>query len=182
MGKVKTRLAAAIGDAKAYSIYLLLSEHTRAIVDGLPQEKALYYSDYIDVDDAWPNQRYQKFLQSGVDLGEKMKNAFKAAFDSGYKSVCIIGTDCLDLTNKIVSQAFRTLLTHDVVIGPAVDGGYYLLGMKYLHSSLFINKEWGGDTVLTDTLRDVELLGLTFFQLELLNDIDRVEDLPSNFR
>lgn len=182
LGKVKTRLAAAIGDAKAYSIYLLLSEHTRTVVEGLPQEKALYYSDYIDDDDAWSNERYQKFLQSGVDLGEKMENSFKAAFDSGYKSVCIIGTDCLDLTNKIVSQAFRALSTHDVVIGPAVDGGYYLLGMSYLYSSLFKNKEWGSKTVLTDTLSDVQLLGLTCFQLELLNDIDRVEDLPSNFR
>jgi hypothetical protein len=182
LGKVKTRLAAAIGDAKAYSIYLLLSEHTRTVADGLPQKKALYYSDYIDVDDEWSNQRYQKFLQSGVNLGEKMENAFKAGFDSGYKSVCIIGTDCLDLTDKIVRQAFRTLLTHDVVIGPAVDGGYYLLGMNHLHSSLFKNKEWGGDTVLTDTLREIQLLGLTWFQLELLNDIDRLEDLPSSFR
>jgi rSAM/selenodomain-associated transferase 1 len=182
LGKVKTRLAAVIGDAKAYSIYLLLSEHTRSVVDGLPQQKALYYSDYVDVDDAWSNNSYQKLLQSGGDLGEKMENAFKAGFNSGYKSICIIGTDCLDLTEKIVIEAFQTLLTNDVVIGPAVDGGYYLLGMNYLHPELFKNKVWGSDTVLTDTLHDIALLGLTSFQLQLLNDIDRIEDLPPNFR
>jgi rSAM/selenodomain-associated transferase 1 len=182
LGKVKTRLAAAIGDAKAYSIYLLLSEHTRRVVDGLPQQKALYYSDYVDVDDAWSNNSYQKFLQSSGDLGEKMENAFKAGFNSGYESICIIGTDCLDLTEKIVSEAFRTLLTNDVVIGPAADGGYYLLGMKSLHPELFKNKAWGSHTVLTDTLGDVALLGLTSFQLQLLNDIDRIEDLPPSFR
>lgn len=182
LGKVKTRLAAAIGDAKAYSIYLLLSEHTRTVVDDLPHQKALYYSDYVDVDDAWSNNSYQKLLQSGGDLGEKMENAFKTGFNSGYKSICIIGTDCLDLNARIVSEAFRKLLTHDVVIGPAVDGGYYLLGLNHLHSALFKNKGWGGHTVLTETLHDIKLLGLTFFQLELLNDIDRAEDLPSNFR
>lgn len=182
LGKVKTRLAAAIGDAKAYSIYLLLSEHTRTVVDDLPHQKALYYSDYVDIDDAWSNKSYQKLLQSGGDLGEKMENAFKTGFNSGYKSICIIGTDCLDLNGRIVSEAFRKLLTHDVVIGPAVDGGYYLLGMNHLHSNLFKNKEWGGNAVLTDTLDDIKLLGLTFFQLKLLNDIDRAEDLPLNFR
>ena len=182
LGKVKTRLAATIGDAKAYSIYLLLSEHTRRVVDGLPQQKALYYSDYVDVDDAWANNSYQKLLQSGRDLGEKMENAFKAGFNSGYKSICIIGTDCLELTEKIVTEAFQTLLTYDVVIGPAVDGGYYLLGMNTLHPELFKNKAWGGETVLTDTLYDIRILGLTSFQLPLLNDIDRIEDLPPNFR
>lgn len=181
LGKVKTRLAAAIGDAKAYSIYLLLSEHTRSVVDRLPQQKALYYSDFIDRDDAWSNDEYHKFVQSGSDLGEKMENAFKAGFNAGFKSICIIGTDCLELSEKVVTEAFRKLLTHDVVVGPAVDGGYYLLGMNYLHSILFKDKKWGTKTVLTDTLKDIRLLGLTVFELELLNDIDRVEDLPPNF-
>ncbi len=182
LGKVKTRLAASIGDAKAYAIYLLLAQHTRSITQDLPQNKALYYSDYIDTEDAWSNNRFQKFLQSGEDLGEKMENAFKAGFNFGYKSICIIGTDCLDLTGQIISEAFRQLLSHDVVIGPAVDGGYYLLGMNYLHEALFKNKKWSTESVLTNTLDDAEVSGLSVFQLQVLNDIDRIEDLPLRFK
>jgi rSAM/selenodomain-associated transferase 1 len=181
LGKVKTRLAAAIGDGKAYSIYLLLAEHTRSVVEQLPMDKALYYSDFIDKDDTWSNATFQKFLQSGNDLGEKMQNAFKSGFTTGYKTICIIGTDCIDLNASIISEAFRKLLTHDVVIGPAVDGGYYLLGMNRLHRQLFENKMWGTDTVFSDTLSDIKLLGLTCWQLQVLNDVDRVEDLPPDF-
>jgi uncharacterized protein len=182
LGKVKTRLAASIGDGRAYSIYLLLAEHTRKVVEGLRWQKAVYYSSYIDTDDAWSNSDYQKFLQVGNELGEKMQNAFETGFKSGYKSICIIGTDCLDLTGKIVDQAFRQLLSHDVVIGPAVDGGYYLLGMNSLYPTVFKNKSWGRNTVLTETLHDLNVLRLRYCQLELLNDIDRVEDLPPNFQ
>lgn len=181
LGKVKTRLAAAIGDGKAYSIYLLLAEHTRSVVEQLPMDKALYYSDFIDEDDTWLNGTFQKFLQSGNDLGEKMQNAFKSGFSSHYKSICIIGTDCIDLNANIISEAFRKLLTHDVVIGPAVDGGYYLLGMNRLHRELFENKMWGTDTVFSDTLSDIKLLGLACWELQVLNDVDRVEDLPPDF-
>lgn len=182
LGKVKTRLAATIGDAKAYSTYLLLCEHTRSIVKKLPVHKALYYSNYIEIEDNWSKDVGQKFLQSGQDLGEKMESAFRSGFDYGYKSICIIGTDCLDLTPRIVKEAFRKLLTHDVVIGPAVDGGYYLLGMNHLQPILFKNKSWGSSNVLGETLRDLKLLGLSPWQLDPLNDIDREEDLPMNFR
>lgn len=180
LGKVKTRLAASIGDAKAFAIYLLLAQHTRNITDGLPQQKALYYSDYIDTEDVWSNQKFQKFMQSGEDLGDKMHNAFQVGFNFGYKSICIIGTDCLDLTEQIIAEAFQHLLTHDVVIGPAADGGYYLLGMNSLHESFFKNKAWSTESVLTHTLHDANSAGLSVFQLQVLTDIDRVEDLPAN--
>ena len=182
LGKVKTRLAATIGDAKAYSIYLLLSEHTRNIVEKLTLQKVLYYSDFIDTEDNWSTAVNEKLVQSGNDLGEKMETAFRTGFTSGYKSICIIGTDCLDLSTRIIKEAFRKLLTHDVVIGPAVDGGYYLLGMNYLHPIVFKNKNWGSNSVLTETLYDLQMSGLSFWQLETLNDIDREEDLPPNFR
>lgn len=182
LGKVKTRLAATIGDAKAYSIYLLLSEHTRYVVEKLPFHKILYYSDFVDPDDNWSTAVHEKLTQSGDDLGEKMETAFRTGFSCGYKSICVIGTDCLDLNARIIKEAFRKLLTHDVVIGPAVDGGYYLLGMNYLHPAVFKNKNWGSNSVLTETLNDLKMSGLSFWQLETLNDIDRAEDLPLNFR
>ena len=182
LGKVKTRLAASIGDAKAYSIYLLLAEHTRNIVEKLMLHKILYYTDFIDPEDNWSTAIDEKQLQLGNDLGEKMETAFKTGFDSGYKSICIIGTDCLDLNTRTIKEAFRKLSTHDVVIGPAVDGGYYLLGMNHLHPVVFKNKDWGTNSVLSDTLHDLKISGLSFWQLVTLNDIDRVEDLPPNFR
>lgn len=182
LGKVKTRLAASIGDSKAYAIYLLLAQHTRNITEGLPQEKALYYSEFIDTEDAWSNHKFRKFIQFGEDLGARMYNAFEAGFNFGYKSICIIGTDCLDLTKEIIAEAFQHLSTNDVVIGPAADGGYYLLGMNSLHESLFKNKKWSSDSVLTHTLHDVISAGLSVFQLQILTDIDRVQDLPANFK
>ena len=181
LGKVKTRLASSIGEAKAFSIYLLLAEHTRRITEHLGVYKVVFYSDYIDVDDSWANSVYQKRLQLGMDLGERMANAFKFGFSEGYKSICIIGTDCFELTGSIVEEAFRKLLTHDVVIGPANDGGYYLLGMNYLCNKLFENKKWSSSSVLADTLADTRMLGLTSWQLEKLTDVDEEKDLPQHF-
>ena len=181
IGKVKTRLASSIGDAKAFSIYLLLAEHTRRITERLDVHKVVFYSDYIDADDSWANNTYQKKLQLGMDLGERMANAFDFGFREGYKSICIIGTDCFELTGSIVDEAFRKLLTHDVVIGPANDGGYYLLGMNYPCIKLFENKKWSSSSVLADTLTDTRMLGLTSWQLEKLTDVDEEKDLPQHF-
>jgi uncharacterized protein len=181
LGKVKTRLASSIGDAKAFSIYLLLAEHTRKITEHLGVHKVVFYSDYIDLDDSWSQDVYQKRLQMGADLGERMENAFRLGFNEGYKSICIIGTDCLELTRNVIEDAFRKLLTHDIVIGPANDGGYYLLGMNYLCNKLFQNKQWSTSTVLADTVADTRMLGLTSWQLETLTDVDEEKDLPQHF-
>lgn len=182
LGKVKTRLAASIGDAKAYSIYLLLCEHTISITEKLTVPKALYYSDFIDRNDNWSNNTFQKYTQTGDDIGEKMANAFRLGFNNGYRSICIIGTDCLDLTSSIINEAFRKLLTHDVVIGPANYGCYYLMGMNFLHGELFTDKKWGTTEVLEDTFHTIKLLGLSYWELEPLNHIDDEKDLPINFR
>ena len=182
LGKVKTRLAAQIGDAKAFSIYLLLADHTRRITEKLPVHKALFYSDHIDKKDNWPNRKYKKHVQSGKDLGDKMMNSFEAGFTAGYKSICIIGSDCLELTGKIIEEAFVKLKNHDAVIGPARDGGYYLLGMTKLYPHLFQNKNWSTDTVLSSTLDDFKTLGLDFWELKPLNDVDEEIDLPAHFR
>jgi len=181
LGKVKTRLAASIGEAKAYSIHLLLCEHTIGITEKLTVPKAIYYSDFIDRNDNWSNNKFQKYTQTGYDIGEKMTNAFRSGFNNGYKSICMIGTDCLDLTSSIINEAFRRLLTHDVVIGPAKDC-YYLLGMNYLHGDLFKDKKWSTSKVLADTLHTIKLLGLSYWELEPLNFIDEEKDLPINFR
>ena len=99
----------------------------------------------------------------------------KTLLDSGYEKVIIIGSDLLDLNQDIITEAFHKLHQHDVVIGPAEDGGYYLLGMKTLHPKLFKNKAWGTETVREDSLKDLQYS--TVFLLKELNDIDTFEDM-----
>jgi uncharacterized protein len=177
LGKVKTRLARTIGDEKALAIYLKLSSYTRQITEQLAIDKQVYYSEFADTEDHWPNSSYQKKVQKGSDLGDKMNNAFASAFATGYKSVCIIGTDCIELTSSMITTAFEHLLTHDAVVGPAIDGGYYLLGMNKLHPEVFNNKLWSQASVFADTILDFNNLKLSYSTLEVLSDIDDESDL-----
>ena len=181
LGKVKTRLAKTVGDEKALAIYLKLAEHTKNVTINLRCEKVVCYSGFIDDQDVWLNHSFRKQVQSGSDLGEKMHHAFAEGFAAGYQSICIIGTDCLELTTEIIEGAFRELETHDTVIGPATDGGYYLLGMKKLYPAFFQNKTWSSDTVCSDTISDFNNLNLTHFSLETLTDVDEEKDLPAGF-
>jgi len=178
LGKVKTRLAAAVGDEKALAIYLKLATHTREVALASDFDRVVYYSHHVDTEDNWQENSFHKKLQVGNDLGIRMYNAFENAFRDGYAHVCIIGTDCLELTSEILSAAFEQLKAHDAVIGPARDGGYYLLGMKQLHKDLFANKEWSTNTVAKRTIIDFQNLNLTYSKLATLSDIDREEDLP----
>jgi len=176
-GKVKTRLAATIGNEAALAVYQQLLLHTVSVTAYLPVDKFVYYSNYIEQEDVWHSEHYYKQVQQGVDLGERMKNAFAAAFQNGYGKVLIIGTDCPYLNAEIIMKAFIYLQSHDAVIGPAEDGGYYLLGMKQLYPDLFGNIQWSTHTVLNDTLKLCDNLKLTYQLLPVLNDIDNEKDL-----
>jgi rSAM/selenodomain-associated transferase 1 len=178
LGKVKTRLAATIGDEKTLMLYNHLLQHTHAITENLPVTKFVYYADYINEDDLWNS--FEKRLQQGNDLGERMKNAFAELFDAGFKHICIIGSDCYELNSDILNDAFEKLKTKDVVAGPVTDGGYYILGMKKQVTDFFINKEWSTDTVFSDTLKDSAALNLTQHQLPMLRDIDTEADLRNS--
>jgi len=182
LGKVKTRLAATLGDSSALAIYLFMAAHTKAITKNILPDKAVFYSHHIDTEDNWDNAVYQKQLQSGIDLGERMFNAFRNGFQSGYRSICIIGTDCLELTADIITEAFANLHSNDTVAGPARDGGYYLLGMNTLHADLFQNKLWSTSSVYASTLLDFKRLGLKFSELPVLTDVDEEKDLPEELK
>ncbi len=181
IGGVKTRLAKTAGDEKALAVYVFMAAHTRNITQHLPVTKRVYYADFIDREDAWENSTYQKFLQQGDDLGEKMLNAFRDGYKDGYQSICIIGTDCLELNSTILESAFQALLIHDVVLGPAKDGGYYLLGMTKLQQELFQGKSWSTSSVANDTLADCTRLNLSYVLLPVLQDVDEESDLPADF-
>lgn len=178
LGKVKTRLAASVGDEKALAIYLRLSAHTREVSENLTMDKSLCYSDFADSEDNWPLAKYKKEIQTGRDLGERMKNAFASGFELGYQKIVIIGTDCFELTAEIIKQSFERLDHHDAVIGPALDGGYYLLGMKKLIPEIFRNKAWSTESVCTETMKDLERLNLVYSLSPPLRDVDEVKDLP----
>ena len=175
LGKVKTRLAKAIGDQAALTIYKLLLKHTATVLHELSFDKVVYYSKKIENNDFWEASLFEKKLQKGADLGERMQQAFETAFDRGYKKVLIIGSDLFELTSTLIISALEALETYDISIGPSLDGGYYLLGMKELHPAVFKNKKWGTHSVLENTLQDLKQQNVKL--LEALNDIDTFEDL-----
>jgi rSAM/selenodomain-associated transferase 1 len=175
LGKAKTRLAKTVGDETALEIYKFLLEKTRDISSKVTSDKAVYYSVKIRENDIWNENTFQKHQQVGEDLGIRMLNAFKNGFESGYEKVMIIGSDLYDLTTKNIENAFLQLNTNDVVLGPAEDGGYYLLGMKSLEENIFKNKNWGTETVREDTLSDLK--DKKVFLLEELNDVDVFQDI-----
>ena len=178
-GKVKTRLAATTGDAQALFIYEQLLKHTISVTKDLPFDKIIFYSDSVIEKDDWENTIYQKKIQQGKSLGSKMKNAFKSSFTGGYEKIVIIGTDCFELDEKHILKAFEQLKKVDIVIGPAKDGGYYLLGMKKLYGGIFENVDWSTDKVLKQTRGICKQLNLSVFLLRELNDIDDEEDLKN---
>ena len=175
LGKAKTRLAKTVGDETALEIYKFLLERTRDISSKVNADKAVYYSVKIRENDIWNPNIYQKHQQFGDDLGIRMLNAFKNGFEAGYKKVMIIGSDLYDLSEKNIEKAFVALDTNDVVIGPAEDGGYYLLGMNALQENVFKNKEWGTASVRKDTLKDLSDKKVKV--LAFKNDIDIYEDI-----
>jgi hypothetical protein len=175
LGKCKSRLAATVGDEIALDIYKFLLNHTKNLTQGLNIGKWVYYSDDIWENDIWDKFVYEKKIQSGNDLGERMSNAFIDGFNAGYEKIIIIGSDMYDLNENDLLEAFHFLSQHDYVIGPAIDGGYYLLGMKVLSPALFKDKTWGTDTVLKDTLQDLK--NKNYSLLAPKNDIDYYEDI-----
>lgn len=168
-------MAAKVGDTAALEIYKFLLEHTVTITQELDVKKQVFYSESVWENDIWDNYSYQKRLQQGNDLGARMLRAFQDGFDSGFEKIIIIGSDMYDLSQDDLEEAFSNLDDHEYVIGPAEDGGYYLLGMKTLKKELFLNKSWGTETVLQNTLKDLEKEHVSM--LPEKNDVDLYEDI-----
>jgi hypothetical protein len=175
LGQCKTRLAKTLGNQSALDIYKYLLQHTANVTKQVNADRYVFYSVDINQDDIWNTTHFIKRLQKGKDLGERMHNAFEELFISGYKKVIIIGSDLLDLNADIIENAIATLDHNDLVLGPAEDGGYYLLGLKKLYPELFKNKAWGTETVREDTLADLK--NKTVSLLKPLNDIDTFDDM-----
>lgn len=177
LGKVKTRLAEALGDAKALEVYQSLLQHTREVVLQVPVRRHLLYASEIPDEDAWPKADFDKRLQAkDPDLGKRMAQAFEQGFAEGYGRVVIIGSDCPEIRPRHLIDAFGILEKEDFVIGPANDGGYYLLGMNAYRPYVFENKTWSTPTVRQDTLCDIQNHGHSLHQLPELVDLDDQAD------
>ncbi len=178
-GNVKTRLAKSIGHIGASEIYKELVSITINVAATIDVDKEIYFSENIE-DTNWNNMT--KKIQYGVDLGERMKNAFSDGFVSGFESIVLVGSDLPDISKNIINMAFKALENAEIVFGPAQDGGYYLIGMNKQYNSLFENKPWSKSNLLKITLQYLIQNNINYHLLETLNDIDTYEDLlASNF-
>jgi rSAM/selenodomain-associated transferase 1 len=173
-GRVKTRLAATLGHDEALKAYRYLLKHTQQIAEAVQADKYIFYSNALE-DQGWP-QTYGHMVQQGVDLGGRMAWAFEKVFEQGHKKVVIIGSDCLELQAPVITQAFDELERYDVVIGPANDGGYYLLGLTQTRPELFHGMAWSTPAVLSQSIQVCRQAALTVSLLPWLTDIDEAED------
>ena len=179
-GKVKTRLIPDIGVDAATNLYMELLKRTLSTSDSaIFSEKQLWLSG--DKEHVFFNNvnSFKFMYQVGDDLGERMFNAFEYALTE-HDYAILIGCDCPGLTNQDLRLA-RDMLEadKDIVLGPAEDGGYYLIGLKHNNINLFSNIEWGSDKVFSKTLSIAKRLSLNIGLLTKRNDIDRFSDLES---
>ena len=181
-GTTKTRLAKTLGNRGAAALQQKLTVHTLVQVRQFQQLRPVEVSVYFD---GGSREHMQEWLGPGLDyraqisgdLGLRMAEAFAASFKQGYTRIVIIGTDCPDLKASHMTRAFESLRCNDLVLGPAADGGYYLIGLSRQEQSVFTGIPWGSAGVLKETLAIAAQKGLSIDLLETLSDVDRPEDL-----
>ena len=182
---MKTRLAKDLGDEEAARVYSEIARDIISRVAAAPNyQTAVFYDPPEKKDEvaSWLGDIAQNgadflFQQEGEILGDRISNAFKRVFSSGAERAVIIGTDCVGVTAEMIRETFSELTEYDAVIGPAEDGGYYLLGLSRFIPELFLDIEWSTERVFEQTLERVTSLGLKYELLETLSDVDNINDL-----
>jgi len=188
VGKTKTRLIPALGAEGAAALQRQMTEFTLKQVESLVQRQQDSLNPPLSVEirfaggdrtlmQDWLGSRWSYQPQALGDLGERMRQAFQSAFEAGSKRVVTIGIDCPELDAATLAQAFQALQKHDLVLGPATDGGYYLIGLRSLVPELFSGIDWGTDQVFRQTMTIAEAKKLAIATLTPLTDVDRPEDL-----
>ena len=173
-GLVKTRLMADIGAAKATRVYRYCLGYALDVARHSGLDYAVYLSQ--ESDEA-PFNEEQYRLQKGRNLGERMLNALQDMLDDGASAAIIIGSDCLDLGAQRLQQAAQALSSHELVLIPAVDGGFALIGCREADPELFRSVRWGTSRVLEQTLANAHRLRYRVSLLESVRDIDTLQDL-----
>ncbi len=182
LGRVKKRLAQTVGAEAALEVYKQMLAHAQQITKTLSVDKFLYYDREAVSNDAWPDDVYQKRIQKGATMSARIDSAFDDLFRSGYEHVVIIGSDCLDLDERIIRLAFRQLDHFDAVLGPTKDGGTYLLGMTDYQPDVFKVSGWGTPSLSAELLKVIQHNKKTCFLLSELSSITTVEDLNEDLR
>ncbi len=182
-GKTKTRLIPALGDVGAADLQRQMTEYTIFGVKELQRKTALstevrFAGGNLQLMQDWLGSELVYHSQGEGDLGERLVRSLFDAFQSGAEQVVIIGTDCPGVNSQILKTAFEQMQTFELVLGPAIDGGYYLIGLRHLVPELFVNIEWGTSQVLQQTVEIARKLNLSHVYLPPLADVDRPEDLP----
>ena len=179
-GFVKTRLACSVGEERAAEVYRMIAE----TVFRRTAPEAGEYGRVIFYDAVSGSGRFENWLpgerllpQRGGDIGAIMANALGDLLCAGAERAVIAGVDIPGLEKRIVQNAFGLLGKKDVVIGPALDGGYYLIGMKTVHHALFEGIPWSTAKVFGETVRTIGRLGLGYGTVETLSDLDQPEDI-----
>ncbi|MFN7931435.1 MAG: TIGR04282 family arsenosugar biosynthesis glycosyltransferase [Blastocatellia bacterium] len=181
-GRTKTRLIPALGAEGAANLQKQMTEYTVRLARQLfvwckVCVEIRYEGGELTAMQDWLGTELDFRPQGSGDLGARMQWAFDAAFAEDFDHVVLIGTDCPDLTVEILATAFAALKRHELVLGPAQDGGYYLIGWKRPLAPLLQGIAWGTDTVLAATLTTAAEIGVVPFLLPMLNDVDRPEDI-----
>ncbi len=174
-GRAKTRLIPALGAEGAAQLHRRLGLHTVEQVRSYQPEIRYAGGDQGLMRD-WLGD-FDYVDQGDGDLGDRMSRAFVEGFNQGCDRMIMIGTDCPKVDKTLIDRAFDALNNTEVVFGPAIDGGYYLIGLRKYIPELFCNIKWSTDSVLRDSLESLDRLQIRSTLLELLPDIDRPEDL-----
>jgi rSAM/selenodomain-associated transferase 1 len=180
-GEVKTRLAETIGSEKAVQLYqsFILDFLAKLESTRLPFAICFYPEQKKQLLMEWLGEGYEYISQKGIDLGERMAAAFLDAFAGGQRRVILMGADFPDLPHPFLEEALDALSTHDAVIGPAMDGGYYLIGFKRetFFRQAFEGMHWSTKGVFRQTLLILKTYRRRVYVLPAWNDIDTIEDL-----
>lgn len=181
---MKTRLMPALGAQRATALHRWMVAGTCDAAKAAVTRRGIsllirYTGGTEDAMAAWLGDDLQYEDQGEGDLGHRLRRAFDVALGNGHRGVVVIGTDCPELTGAEIEDAFERLGDSELVLGPAADGGYYLIGMSRAFPRLFDAIPWGTDRVLAETRQVAEELRLSVSMLRLLHDVDRPEDLES---
>jgi rSAM/selenodomain-associated transferase 1 len=186
-GRSKTRLIPALGAEGAADLHRRLAEAAvgtaRAFGDRSGVRVEIHFDGgSVETMRTWLGAGLEYLPQGGEGLGERLVTAIVPDRRANDSRIVVVGTDCPGLDDRILGEAFTALAGHPVVLGPAVDGGYYLIGLRtdrleVALPGLFSDIAWGTDVVRRQTLDAAERLGLDVVELELLHDIDRPADL-----
>lgn len=182
-GKTKTRLIPLLGEDGAADMHREMSEYILMIVGEFCRQTSAvteirFCGGSRNDMESWLGSGWNLTDQGEGDLGDRLRRATEDAFRHGAREVVVIGTDCPELSIRSLRDAFRRLETNDVVIGPAADGGYYLIGLSMPAVGLFEGIDWGSRHVMEQTLEKARKLDLEVAMLETLHDIDRPKDYP----